>query len=553
MRWSGVACALLANALAAHLAQAAEAASGVQVEILVPPGHPGYRPVISEAALREDLAAFTGSACDPAAIETALSPRYRFLGYIPSFEITCLADGPRLRVRESSHTVDVITFDVADLSRIGVEPNPDFEERKHLYPVPPDAPRALLRSLLLTREGDLYNSERYRADREALQKVGYAVAFIPGAPTPSSAYPPGAYLIQSLTPHAPGTAIRQRTTNYLGGTGSYAPRQKASVGLLYEKEDLLGHLDRLTFAPTYSSGAGGDLAYVAPMLASRGEPHRLYDLDMRLFSDFRHNRLLEGVETDERQTGYSLAMGTRPLRLAAPHSLRLQIGFRRERVSLAETPPGEKGGDTDRVLLGATYEWRHTYRWPNLSARLEPSVDWVVGATGGERIFVRPSLDGSVHGRFPAGLEIDLHMFGGTVDRRVPSFELWSLGGATTVRGFREDSFLGRDLASLQAELWLPFARPVEVVVPPPSGGDQNLALTPVEPRAARLFKLALFLDGGYLSGTTANTTETIAGAGLGIRFMVPHRPFVIRADYGRGLGGHGGEWFPYVTLGYRY
>ncbi len=552
MRWSGVAWALLAAA-AAPSARAVGAAPGAEVEIVVPPGHPGYRSVFPEAALAKDLAAFTGAACDPAAIEAALSPRYRFLGYIPSFDISCPADGPRVRLRESSYTVDVITFDAADLARIGVEPNPEFEEHKTYYPVPPDAPRALLRSLLLTREGDLYNSERYRADREALQKIGYVVAFIPGAPPTASAYAPGAYLIQSLTPHAPGTEIRQRTTNYLGGTGSYAPRQKGSIGLLYEKDDLLGHLDRLTVAPTYNSGAGGDLAYVAPLLASRAEPHRLYDFDMRLFSDFRHNRLLEGVETDERQTGYSVAMGARPLSLPAPHSLRLQIGFRRERVSLAQTPAGEQGGDTDRVLLGATYEWRHTYRWPSLSARLEPGVDWVAGATGGERIFVRPSLNGSVHGRFPSGLEIDLHFLGGTVDRRVPSYELWSLGGATTVRGFRDDSFLGRDLACLQAELWLPFAHPVRAIASSPSGAEQDLARTPVEPRAARLFKLAVFLDGGSLSGTTTKTTESIAGAGLGIRFIVPHRPLVIRADYGRGLGARDGEWFPYVTLGYRY
>jgi len=193
----------------------------------------------------------------------------------------------------------------------------------------------------------------------------------------------------------------------------------------------------------------------------------------------------------------------------------------------------------DRVRHGAPVPAAKILRWE--------------GATGGERVFVRPSLDGSVHGRFPSSLEVDLHFLGGTVDRKVPSFELWSLGGATTVRGFREDSFLGRDLASLQAELWLPFARSVQAVAPAPSEGDQNLARTPVESRAARLFKLALFLDGGYLAGTTTNTTETIAGAGLGIRFIVPHRPFVIRADYGRGLGARGGEWFPYVTLGYRY
>ncbi len=541
----------MASAAIAPFPTASGSAEDVLVEVVAPPQHPGYHPVFSPASLRDALARFTGAACDPAAIESELAPRYRFLGYVPSFEIECTASGPHVRVRESSHTVDLITFDSSELTRIGVEPNPDYEEKKTLYPVPADAPRALLRSLLMTREGDLYNTERYRADREALQKMGYIVVFIPGEQQESAAYPTGGYLIQSLTPHAPGTEERRRKTNYLGGTGSYAPRQKGEVGLLYQKDDLIGDLDHLTFAPTYNAGAGGDLAYVAPVLASRAEPHRLYDVDLRLFSEFQHDRLLEGVETDERQTGYSVTLGARPLRMPAPHALRLQIGFRRERVSLAETPAGEEGGDSDRVLVGATYEWRHTYRWPSLSARLEPGVEWIVGATGGERTFVRPTLDSQLHARFASGMEVDLHLHGGTIDRSVPSYELLSLGGPTTVRGFREDTFLGRDLASFQAELWLPFARPVFTSAPPAPGQEHDRV--PMEPRAARLFKVALFADGGYVSRTIAGTTESLFGAGLGIRFIVPHRPLVIRADYGRGLGVNGGDWFPYVTMGYRY
>ena len=212
MRWSGVSLMLLAAAAAAPLPTAAGNVQDVVVDIVHPPEHPRYRPVFSDTALRDILARFTGGACEPEAIEEALSPRYRFLGYVPSFEISCTGPGPYVRVRESSYTVDLITFDAAELTRIGVEPNPDYEDKRTFYPVPADAPRALLRSLLLTREGDLYNSERYRADREALQKIGYVVVFIPGEQQESAVYPTGAYLIQSLTPHAPGTQERLRKT-----------------------------------------------------------------------------------------------------------------------------------------------------------------------------------------------------------------------------------------------------------------------------------------------------------------------------------------------------
>jgi len=521
------------------------------VTIVAPPGRAAYRPVFSEERLRGELRPFLASGCDQKTLEDALARPYKFLGYVPAIAIDCTEEALRVHIRESSHTIDLIAFDPADLSKVGVQPDKDFEDKLRLYPVPADAPRAVLLGLLLTREGDLYNFERYRADSETLGKLGYAVAFVPGSPASGSDYPRGAYLVLSLTPRAPGAADR-RKTNYMGGTASYGPRQKGAAGLLYEKDRLFGDVDRLSVAPTYNASAGGSLSYSSPLLARRTGPRRLYDLEVRLFSDFQHNRQLDTVETDERQTGFSGTVGIRPLRLAAPNVFRLEIGAQSERIALEQTLPGESEGSTLSLRVGATYDWPHTYRRPSLSVHLAPHVDFSLRATGGERTFVRPGLDATLHARARAGLEFDLHAVGGTIDRHVPSFEQWSLGGPATVRGFREDSFLGRHLAALQAEIWFPFLRPLPVTAPP-EGQAWDPAGARFEPRAARLFKWALFADGGYLSGTTAGTTESIAGAGLGIRFLVPHHPFVVKVDYGRALGSRGGDAFPYVSLAYRY
>jgi len=548
----GVAAALLLAAAGARAARAGNApAPGIEVTIVAPPGHAPAHPVYSEERLRRILRPLLESGCDPPALEDALARRYKFLGYLPTIEIDCSEAALRVRIHESSHTIDLVTFEPPDLARIGVTPHEDFEEKLHFYPVPPDAPRAVLRALLLTHEGDLYNFERYRADREAVAKLGYAVAFIPGTAGENSDYPRGAYLVMSLTPRAPGAGAR-RKTNYIGGTGSYGPRQKGAAGLLYEKDALFGEADRLSFAPTYSAAAGGSISYFAPLLARRLEPRRLYDLELRLFSDFRHNRQLDAVETDERQTGVSGTIGVRPLRLKPPHALRLEFGLSSERIRLDQRPPGEDAGATDALRFGATYDWLHTDRWPSLSVRVAPIVDFSIRARGGERTFVRAGLDATLHARTRAGPEIEMHAVGGTIDRHVPSFEEWSLGGATSVRGFREDSFLGRHLAALQTEIWFPFVRSASVKAP--SGGwEGDAALAPIEPRAARLFKWALFADGGRLADTTGGTTETIAGAGLGIRFLVPHHPFVVKVDYGWGLGPRGGDAFQYVSLAYRY
>ncbi|MBI2017255.1 MAG: hypothetical protein HYS77_17230, partial [Candidatus Rokubacteria bacterium] len=316
---TGIVCALVLPAALIAPLRAAEGGPVIAVEIVSPPAGPDRRPVLSEEQLRHEVGALIGPACDERTLAQALERRYRFLGYVPSLEVSCLETGARLRVRESSHTVDLITLDAADLERIGVRPDPDFEDRLKLYPVPADAPRAVLRGLLQTRPGDLYNFERYRADRDALQKMGYTVAFIPGETRTGSAYPSGAYLIQSLTPRA-AAAGGTRKTNYLGGTGSYGPRKKSAAGLLYEKDELFGRLDRLSVAPSYNAAAGGTLAYTAPLLSSREEPRSLFDLDLSLFSEYRHNRLLDGVLTDERQTGLAATLGIRPLGLKAPHS-----------------------------------------------------------------------------------------------------------------------------------------------------------------------------------------------------------------------------------------
>ncbi len=545
----------------ARAAGAAEPAAGAvrtiaAIHVIPPVEGEAYRPVYSEERLRDELRVFLGRSCDPAAIQESLARPYRFLGYVPSIEASCDDGTLSISVRESSHRIELITFDVSDLSRIGVRPDREFEETRKLYPVPTNAPRALLRGLLETREGDLYNSERYRSEREVVARLGYTIAFIPGAPADPLAYPPGAYLIVSLTPPPRERPYVRRETNYLGGTGSYAPRSGAAVGAIYQKDEVFGRLDRLTVTPTYNSSLGGTISYKSPVLAAREGPRSLYDLNLDLYSNFTHNRRLEGITTDERRSGLGAAVGIRPLGLTAPHDLRLEVGLRHEQVNLGGNVPGQDDESLTVLRLGATHEWRHTYRWPSVSTRIAPALDFAFAWAGGQQSFTRAQIDATVHGRSPMGLETDLHFAGGTMDRHVPSFELFSLGGPTTVRGFREDTFLGRNVAALQAELWLPFFRPEP---PPLSGSDtaagQEAGGTPprFEPRAARLIRAALFVDGGSISATELGRSETLLGAGVGLRFVVPHQPLVFRIDYGWGFGGRGGESFPYLSLAYRF
>jgi hypothetical protein len=525
----------------------------ISIQFVEPGGGSRHRPVFTPEELRSRLSSLLREPCEPAAIEEALARRYRFLGYVPTISASCQAGAVSVSIRESSHRIDLISFDPEDLARLGVSPDSGFEEKTKLYPVPPGPTRALLRGLLQTREGDLYNHERYRNDSEALNRLGYAIAFVPGRETGADRYPAAAYLVQSRTPRRQDGKGRRTEPNYLGGTASYGPRAGTAVGALYERNDLFGRLDRLSVAPTYNLGLGGDIGYAAPLLSAGDDPRRLYDLEVGLFSDFRNDRLLDGVETDERRTGVSFAIGIRPLRLPPPHSLRLSVGARHERVDLSEEIPGAVEERLTVLQIGATEEWRHNDRWPSLALRILPTLDWSLATGGGRRSFVRPGLEVDLHGRLPVGVEYDLRLVGGTIDRHVPASELWSLGGSTSVRGFREDSFLGRHLAVAQAEIWLPFARPLPYRPIAPGAPAAEPGEAPLEPRGIRLVKWALFVDGGTLTGTQDGRNPAILGAGIGLRFVVPRRPLVIRADYGWGLGEEGGDAFPYVSLGYRY
>jgi hemolysin activation/secretion protein len=183
--------------------------------------------------------------------------------------------------------------------------------------------------------------------------------------------------------------------------------------------------------------------------------------------------------------------------------------------------------------------------------RTSPSIECGLGFGDGPA-WIRPDLEVAWHARLGGGFEGDVRFHGGVFDRPVPEYELYSLGGVSTVRGYREDTWIGRGMLVAQAEMWIPFARPLEARPVEPGRADDPSAV-PFEPRYARRLKAAVFFDAGTAFDTTAGTRETLAGAGLGLRFVVPDQPLVIRLDYGWGLGSAGGDSFPYVSLGYHF
>jgi surface antigen Omp85-like protein len=539
--------AVLTAALAATAARAQTITAVGSIECVGFPGAPEGARVIDTERLRGYLEAEIGRECDPPRISENLAARYRALGYVPTVDIVCDEGRLDARIRESSHRIGLVTFDPSDLAALGVKAA-SVEGEKPLYPIPAEAPRDVLRGLMQSRAGDLYNVERYRADRNALARLGYALLFIPDLPVLPDAYPEGALLIQSRSPLPEEGTAPERKRNYLGGTAGYGPRSGPSAGIVYQRNDIIKPYDRLTLSPVFNTAWGGTLQYSAPFVAERSEPRRLYDLGGSLYSTFQNNRFIDGVEQDERTNGASVQMGARPLGLAPRHDARFEASLRYEDVYLDQAP---KPVGQAIVGFGMAHEYRHTWSAPSFTLRTTPSVECALGL-GHDPAWIRPDLELSWHARLGAGFEGDVRFHGGVFDRPAPEFQLYTLGGVTTVRGYREDTWLGRGLVVTQSELWIPFARPLEAR-PIPPGGTTDPTAAPLEPRFTRRLKAALFFDAGTAFETTAGTRETLAGAGFGLRFVVPDQPLVIRLDYGWGLGPQGGDSFPYVSLGYHF
>jgi hypothetical protein len=91
-----------------------------------------------------------------------------------------------------------------------------------------------------------------------------------------------------------------------------------------------------------------------------------------------------------------------------------------------------------------------------------------------------------------------------------PIFELPSLGGADTVRGFRADDAIGRRLWSLQSELWRGLPR-------------------------WQLLKIATFVDLGGAYQTTGSYPGLREGLGTGLRLDL--RVAVLKFDWAYGFG----------------
>ena len=244
--------------------------------------------------------------------------------------------------------------------------------------------------------------------------------------------------------------------------------------------------------------------------------HRRMSVQFQGGADSQVNRILGGRQLNERRLGALGRFELEFFRSLNGQLLKVFTEVRRETVGL-----GPRGGDAIKTNLsaldiGGVYLFESSgnpYPW---TLRWEPTLRLAPKVAGNQDGFGRAAMALRGHKALPGGFALDAGARFERASARTPLFELPSLGGAESLRGFRRDDALGTGLWSIQPELWSPVRL----------GSSEFVR---------KSLKLAMFLDAGNVSGGIAPKAAARVSPGLGLRIL--YGPAVIRADWAYGLG----------------
>ncbi len=239
-------------------------------------------------------------------------------------------------------------------------------------------------------------------------------------------------------------------------------------------------------------------------------PPQALQVSTELFSGFTPNRLLDDAEADERRTGgrVTLALqGDRPR-----GAYRLYVGGQHARIDLSA--PLDAGHWLTTADLGGEYTLARRPLLPDALAGVRLRVGW----EHPEAAFVTLRAAGRVLRPLGAGFEAVVDGQVEWASRNAPAYEQASFGGMTSVRGYRADAAVGRQLWTLQNELWAPL--------PGTARATSGIAAA-----LGQYARLAAFFDVGGVARTTGGLSADVrSGLGLGLRLLLG--PLTLRIDW---------------------
>lgn len=347
-------------------------------------------------------------------------------------------------------------------------------------------------------------------------------------PTAAPAVTPPVTNSEAAPPPEPGA----KKHNYLAGGFEYKSGQGVRGLALYQ-----GSFK----GTTVSLQAGGNEKFIVKgnlfwdYLFFGTLKHRV-SLQLSGNSDYQARRIFASQETSERRTGGMARVEFEWFRDLNGQLLRLFLEGQRSNVELSRNDKVIGNYHLTTLDIGGLYLLQANYeanypRW----FRVEPRLRFGLGAAADEPRFTAFSLTANFHQKLPHLLEFDFTGRTALMTRATPFFEQAAFGGEEAVRGFRRDEAIGRQMWSIQPELWFP--------VPGTTTSRGDL------PRLLRQsVRLAGFADVGGVYQTTGSQPGIRTGPGLGLRFIFGQA--VMKLDWAYGLSrlphttGHGRVYF---------
>lgn len=525
--------------------------------------------------IREKLGKFQGQIWDPVAIKTTIVRYYRQLGLKPTVHISPFGQDLSISIVESPRISRIVLPEKSDsdsdvqyqaaLNQILYVLMPDADFRAYIklqgssnianqltvdylavlgHQGPYlDAGKFQVQQLLLTQIGYIASAEVVE-ESDVLNHIGLVVQKIAeidktpeGKDTPkeaaATANDSGVVTAHQqeespspdFTPQdkAPGKPLKEKK-NYLGGGFEYRPGQGIRVFGLAQRSQLTFPFQAGSLSATGGADSGGigSFNYFADYVGF-SRLHRRVALQLSGSSDSDPNRMIAGQSMDERRTSGLARLEIEAFRDRAGSLLRFHVEGRQALVALDTNNLMPARQHLTTLDVGGLYTFESDGSEHPRRVRLEPIVRFGLGLAAGAPSFTKVTLTGNFHQSLPNRLAADISGKVSSASQHTPMFELPSLGGADTVRGFRHDDGLGRRLWSLQNELWLPL---------PHTATDAEDGLGPF---LRDNLRVAPFIDVGGLYQPTTSKAGVRSGYGMGLRVI--YGVIILKLDYAYGVG----------------
>ena len=170
-------------------------------------------------------------------------------------------------------------------------------------------------------------------------------------------------------------------------------------------------------------------------------------------------------------------------------------------------------GRTNSTTFTHVFDSRDNYFNATKGHRLSLSGQVAGHGLGGDYDFYKLTAEGRFYKKLGNGHVLALRLMGGYMSGDAPYTQLFSLGGADTLRGYEDDQFKGRNMYEATLEYRFPIVKKVEGVVFTDMGNAWNVDKS----------RIPWYMDDNSIH----------ASVGVEIRLQTPIGP--IRLDFGHG------------------